>query len=269
MNPIAISLGNFQIRYYSLFILSAVLIGFLIFYKESKRFKINKDFISNLFFWTLVAGFIGARLYYVIFNLEYYSANPGEIIAIWQGGLAIHGGIIGGFLAILIYTKKYQVSTLKMLDMGAPAVLIGQAVGRWGNFFNGEAHGAATTLTKLKSLYTPNFIIQGMKINDVYYLPTFFYESIWCVIGFIMLLIIRRSKYIKVGQIIYIYLMWYSFGRFFIEVTRTDALMFGAFRVAQLVSITLFLTGLIGIILSNRKSKFEDLYNSIEGEIRY
>jgi phosphatidylglycerol:prolipoprotein diacylglycerol transferase len=149
--------------------------------------------------------------------------------------------------------------------MAAPSLILGQAIGRWGNFFNSEAHGGATTLIALRSKHIPDFIINGMYINGVYYEPTFFYESLWCFLGFIVLLIVRHYKYLKVGQLSGIYFMWYGVGRFFIEAMRTDSLMLGGFKVAQLVSLVLFIIGLALVMIMGRKSKFEDLYTEEMG----
>ncbi len=272
MNPILLDLNFITIKWYSVLILLGTLIGIFLMLTEAKKFKITSDFIFNLSFWTIISAFIGARIYYVAFNWSYYSNNLLEILKIWEGGLAIHGGIIAGFITILLYTKKYKVRTFKFTDMIVPSLLIGQAIGRWGNFFNGEAHGAMTTLEALQKLRIPEFIINGMYIGGSYYQPTFFYESLWCLLGFIILLIIRRLKYIKVGQLTSIYLMWYSVGRFFIEATRTDSLMLGSFKMAQVISVVLFVLGLIlFIIMSQKGSKLDNLYGEIgnEEDIRF
>ncbi|HOP65592.1 MAG TPA: prolipoprotein diacylglyceryl transferase [Bacilli bacterium] len=272
MNPILLDLDFIIVRWYSVFILVAVLLGISLAIMEAKKFKISTDFIFNLSFWTIMFAYIGARLYYVIFNWSYYSQNFWEVFQVWKGGLAIHGGIIFGLLTILIYTKKYQVRTLKFTDIVVPGVILGQAIGRWGNFFNSEAHGAATTLEFLQKLKIPNFIIEGMNIGGIYYQPTFLYESLWCLLGFIILVIVRRIKYIKVGQITSLYLMWYSLGRFFIEATRTDSLMLGSFKVAQIISVVLFIAGLVIFVICGQKgSKLENLYNEVgnEEDIRF
>ena len=261
MSPVMISIGNFEIRWYSVFILIAFFIATYLIEKEAKRFDIDKNFIFNLLFWTLIFGIIGARIYYVMFDWEYYSNNIGEIIKIWNGGLAIHGGIIAGLLTILIYTKKYKQRTVRYLDFIVVGLLIGQAIGRWGNFFNSEAHGIATSLEHLKKLHIPNFIIKGMKINGVYYTPTFLYESIFCLIGFIIICLIRRNKYIKVGTPTALYLIIYGIIRFFIERSRTDALMFCGFKIASIVSVIMIIIGIIMLIINSKKGKFEDLYN--------
>ena len=261
MNPVIVSIGGFSIRWYSVILLVAFIVGSLIIEKEAVRFEIQKGFIFNMIFWTLIFSIIGARLYYVIFNWEYYGSHIGEIIKVWNGGLAIHGGIIAGLLTILVFTKKYKVRTIRYLDIIAPGLIIGQAIGRWGNFFNSEAHGAATSLEYLQSLHLPSFIINGMKINNIYYIPTFFYESLACLIGFIIILIIRRNKYLKVGSITALYLILYGLIRFFIEQSRTDALMLGSFKIAIVVSVIMIIVGIILLVLNRRKAKFDDLYN--------
>lgn len=271
MNPILLDLGFVKIYWYSVMIFLGLLIGGWIILKEAKRFGISEDFITNLFFFAIPISVLGARLYYVIFNWEYYSVNLSEILMIWEGGLAIHGGMIFGLLWIIFYTKKYKVNTFRILDMIVVGLIIGQAIGRWGNFFNGEAHGAATTLEVLKNLHLPNFIIEGMNIGGIYYQPTFLYESMWSLIGFIILLVVRRIKYIKIGQPTAIYLIWYGIGRFIIEGMRTDSLMFGNLRQAQIVSVIMVIIGIIIFILKNKGSKLENQYNKTGdiNEIRF
>lgn len=261
MNPILFSIGNFEIRWYSVFLLVGFLVGYFFINKEAKRFDIEKDFIFNLIFWTLIFGILGARLYYVIFDWSYFSSHINEIWQIWNGGLAIHGGIIAGLLTIIIYTKKYNLRVIRYLDFIVVGLIIGQAIGRWGNFFNSEAHGVATSLEHLQNLHIPEFIINGMKINGVYYTPTFFYESCLCIIGFILIIIIRRNKYTKVGTPTGLYLIFYGMIRFFIERTRTDSLMFLGFKVAMIVSVIMIIIGIIMLIINSKKGKFEDLYN--------
>lgn len=261
MNPIIFSIGNFEIRWYSVILLVAFLIAFYFINKEAKRFEIEKDFIFNLIFWTLIFGIIGARIYYVIFDWEYYSTNISEIWKIWNGGLAIHGGIIAGLLTIIVYTKKYKLRVVRYLDFIVVGLIIGQAIGRWGNFFNAEAHGLATSLEHLQSLHLPEFIIEGMRINGVYYTPTFLYESIGCLLGFIIICIIRRNKYTKVGTPTALYLIIYGVIRFFIERSRTDSLMFCGFKIAMIVSVIMIIIGIIMLIINSKKGKFEDLYN--------
>lgn len=266
MDPIMFSLFGIEIHWYSILILIGIIIGLIILEKEAKKFKYPKELIFNICFWAIIFGIIGARIYYVIFNFSYYQNNLLEIFAIWNGGLAIHGGIIAGVITVIFFAKKYHLNFLKLLDMAAPSLILAQAIGRWGNFFNGEAHGIAVSLSKLQDLLVPNFIIEGMNIGGIYYLPTFYFESLWCLLGFIILIIIRKMKYIKIGATTSIYLMWYSFGRFFIEAWRTDSLMIGGFKVAQIISVMLFITGLVYLIYLSRKGKYEELYNDINAK---
>ena len=265
MNPVAFTIYNVEVKWYSIFILAGILIAYILIRGETKKFNISSDFITNLLFWTIIMGIIGARLYYVIFNWSYYSNHLSEIYRIWEGGLAIHGGIILGGITLILYSTKYRVSTLRMLDICSPYLLLAQAIGRWGNFFNSEAYGAATTLAHLKSIkIIPEFVIYGMNINGTYYTPTFYYESLWCLLGVVFILIIRKFKYTRLGQQVGFYFMWYSLGRFFIESSRTDSLMLGYIKVAQLVSVFLFIAGLIIILVQARKPKLESMYNNNE-----
>lgn len=270
MNPVLFTLFGIEIRWYSVLLLTGMIIAMFMFIKEGKRFNIPKDFTFNLAFWVIIIGIISARLYYCVFNFSLYKDNLLDIFKIWEGGLAIHGGLIGGFITLFIYTKKYSVNTYKITDMAVVPLLLAQSIGRWGNFFNSEAHGVATTYYHLKELHIPEKIIEGMKIGNVYYHPTFFYESLYCLVGFIILLFIRRYRYLKRGQLTCIYLMYYSVGRFFIESLRTDSLMFSGFRVAQIISVVLFVIGLIAFMILGRKGRFEDLYNEEQsGPIRF
>ena len=265
MDRVLFDLGIVQIKWYSFLLLVGVFLGILLLIKESRKFKYPKDFIFNMAFWAIIIGFVGARIYYVAFNWNMYASNPISILEVWQGGLAIHGGLIFGVLTIYLYCKKFDVNFIKILDMAVPSVLIGQAIGRWGNFFNMEAHGGMVSRIVLEELHLPNFIIEGMNINGVYYHPTFLYESLWCLLGFIIVFVMRRFKHLKIGMQTCFYLMWYSIGRFFIEAFRTDSLMLGGFKMAQIVSIILIIVSIIGFIIISRKSKYEDLYYESKG----
>ena len=255
MDKIALELGPLQIRWYSICIFTGILVACILIYKEAKKNKIDEEFLINLTFYTILIGILGARLYYIIFNLSYYLSNPIEIIKIWNGGLAIHGGIIAGLLFIIYYCKKYKVDIYKILDMVVVGLIVAQAIGRWGNFFNQEAYGPITTKENLTSLFLPNFIIEGMYISGAYHYPTFFYESTWCLIGFIIMLLLRKYKKLKPGYLTGFYLIWYGIIRFMIEAMRTDALMLGPIKVAQLVSIIFVISGLTLIIIKSLKNK--------------
>lgn len=157
MDRVAIDLGPIQIYWYSIFIFIGLLVASILIFKEARRRNIDEDFLVNLIFNTIIIGLIGARLYYVIFNLPYYIANPIEIFAIWNGGLAIHGGVFAALIFIIIYCKKHEVNCLQILDIMVVGLIIGQAIGRWGNFFNGEAYGQITSLEELKEQQIPMF----------------------------------------------------------------------------------------------------------------
>lgn len=258
MRRIAFSLGSFNIYWYSIFILLAVLVGFSIVIMEAKKEKVDMEKFYDMIFYTLIIGILGARVYYVLFNFMDYMKNPLEIFMLWHGGLAIHGGIIAGGLFILYYTGKHKMNTLKILDILVVGLIIGQAIGRWGNFFNSEAYGSATSARYLAYLHIPKFIIDGMKINGMYFHPTFLYESLWDLICFIILILVRKLKKLKLGMLTGIYLVWYSFGRFFIEGMRSDSLMLGNIRVAQLVSVILLILGLVLIFKKNKEYYHEE-----------
>ena len=260
MNRVAFNIFGFNVYYYSLCILLGVILAYILITREGKKQGLPKEFISDLIFYTLIIGILGARVYYCVFNLDYYLANPSEILKIYNGGLAIHGGVIAGLIFVYFYTKKKNVSFIKILDIVAPAVIIAQSFGRWGNFFNQEAHGGITTYQNLKNMHIPEFIINGMHIEGKYYYPTFFFESIWCLIGFIILMIVRKNKNLRKGFQIGFYFIWYGIGRFFIEALRTDSLMFFGLKIAQIVSLIGIIIGII-IIVTNRNKKY---YNEME-----
>ena len=247
VDRVLITIGSIKIYWYSVMILLGVLAGIYVTMRESKH-NSTKEYFENLIFETLLLGIIGARLYYVIFNFGVYKNDLLSIFKIWEGGLAIYGGIIGGLIAVIYNAKKYQKSIIKTTDTIAPGLILAQSIGRWGNFFNQEAHGTVVSQTFLKNLHLPEFIINGMNIDGTYYHPTFLYESFWCLLGFIILLIIRKLTKRKKSIVTYSYFIWYGFGRFLIEGLRTDSLYLGPLRISQVVSIVLIVVGIIGII---------------------
>lgn len=267
MNRVALDFGVIQIYWYSIFILLAIFAGLTIVFMETKRLGKNDDEIMGLLINAIIVGIIGARLYFVIFNFSYYSKNILEIFEIWNGGLAIHGGILFGAIYIYLHCKKKRIDLLSLLDGTAMGLLLGQAIGRWGNFFNQEAFGAVTEAAKLKSLGLPNFIIEGMKIDGLYRQPTFLYESIWNLIGFIIMFSFRKHKYLKKGTLFSFYLIWYSLGRIVIEGMRSDSLMLGPIRVAQLISIALIALGIFIIVKQNKGTKLDRLYNEVKVKV--
>lgn len=245
--PILIEIGPLTIRWYGLLIAIAVLIGITLSQYLAERRNVNPEFLADLAIWLVVAAIPSARLYYVLFEWQSYAQNPGDIVAIWKGGIAIHGAILGGTLATLIFCRLKQVSFWQMADLVAPSLILGQAIGRWGNFFNSEAFGRPTDVP-WKLYIPPVNRPPGYEIYD-YFHPTFLYESLWnlMVFGILITLFFRglRSKSkLKVGTLFLVYMVGYSAGRFWIEGLRMDSLMLGPLRIAQIVSLVgIFLGG--------------------------
>lgn len=270
IGPVAFEFLGFEVRWYSLCILGAVVVAYFLIMNESKRQKVKTDFVFNMMFWTIIFGIVGARLYYVAFSFADYKDNLVEIFQIWKGGLAIHGGLLAGLITVLLYCKKYKVNTIRILDICSPALLIAQGIGRWGNFFNFEAYGSITTYETLQKMkIIPGFIIDNMYINGSYRLPMFYFEFLACLLGFIIILFIRRRKYVKIGQVFSFYLIWYGIARFFIEIFRNDSLMVGNLKMAQVVSVAMVIFGVVLFIVKQRKPILEDLYNRPAEEIRF
>ena len=266
MNPVAFNLGPFSIHWYSICILAAFLLGFLLVKKEIKRHNISTDFLNDYFFYLVPIVIVGARIYYVAFEWYYYKDDLLEILKVWNGGLAIHGGVIAGIIYTYIYCKMKKVNPFRFMDIVAPSLVLGQAIGRWGNFFNQEAYGPVTTLRELKNLHIPRFIIDGMKIDGVYHHPTFLYESITCFICFLIIFFLRRFyKKLNVGTCCGIYFIIYGVERFLVESLRQDSLMLGSIKIAQLVSVIGIIIGIVCIILSLIK-KIPYLEDNLEKE---
>ena len=202
------------------------------------------------------AGIIGARLYYVLFNFSYYSAHAGEILQVWKGGLAIHGALIGGAGAYFLFVWRRKIPALLYADIMVPGILFAQALGRWGNFFNNEAFGRPTSLPW--KLFIPEQFRPSQYADFSYFHPAFLYESIWNFVGVAVLVWMLRGTR-KNGKIFFLYLIWYSFGRFFIESLRTDSLYFGQLRAAQLASAVLFLGGILGLLILRKKTIIKPL----------
>lgn len=250
INPIAFEIGEKAIYWYGIIIVSGIFLALFLARNKIKKMsdndresrKINWDIITDLVIFMIPIGVIFARLYYCIFNWEYYSANPLDIIKIWNGGLAIYGGVIGGILTGFIFCKIKKLQFLDMADFCIPYVAMCQSIGRWGNFVNAEAHGSPTD----------SFLKMGINDFKDYYHPTFFYESICTFIIFIILSKVEKNKKFK-GQAFYLYFIMYGIARFFIEGLRTDSLYLWNtnIRVSQALSLILAVASLI-IYLYNR-----------------
>ena len=254
MDPIAISIGPIDVRWYGVIIAFGIVLAFIVAQREMVKRGFHPDFLTDLLIWAVPLAILGARLYYVSSKWEYYGQNPGQILQVWEGGLAIHGALIASFITAYVFTKKRGVSFLKLTDIAAPSLLIGQTVGRWGNFMNQEAHGGPVSRTFLENLQLPDWIINQMYIDGTYYHPTFLYESIWNFIGLIIMLLLRRVNLLR-GEMLMFYIIWYSSARYFIEGMRTDSLYVGDIRIAQLVSVVSIIGALIIIFYRRMKSK--------------
>lgn len=256
MNPIAFSIFGIDIRWYGILISMGIILGILISIWTTKINNVSFDKLTDILFISLPLGIIGARLYYVLFNWGYYSRNLREILDIRQGGLAIHGGLIFGVGSALVYMKRRNLDFLKYLDAVAPSIAIAQAIGRWGNFFNQEAHGGEVS-REFISIF-PDFIQRGMYIEGKYYHPTFLYESIWNLVNFMILIFISKRYNKQKGVIFALYVIIYSIGRFIIEGLRTDSLMLGPFRIAQLISLIFILISLFYIGIYSFRNKMKE-----------
>ncbi|HZK33083.1 MAG TPA: prolipoprotein diacylglyceryl transferase [Tissierellaceae bacterium] len=230
MGPVAFELFGLQVRWYGILIATGVLLGAIIAIREAKRVGFDEETLLDLLIWAVPFSVIGSRVYYVIFSWDMYRDNPIEALNFRSGGLAIHGAIIAAIIVTIIFTRIRKVNFWTIADICAPSIILGQAIGRWGNYANQEAHGGPTDLPW-------GIMVKGVKVH-----PTFLYESIWNFGVFIFLLWYARKKQKVKGEVFLLYLSLYSFIRLFIEGLRTDSLMLGQIRVAQLISI-------IGIII--------------------
>ena len=246
INQIAIKFHNISIYWYAIFIVLAFIVGIALCRKDNGKYNIKFENILELAIIMIPVAIISARIYFILFKLEYYIQNPSKILDIRNGGLAIYGGIIGAIITIIIYCKKKDINILDMLDYIVPYLALGQAIGRWGNFFNMEAYG-----TETNSIFRMG-IVKNFKFIEVH--PTFLYESVGCLLIFILLYNIRNKRKYK-GQLTYIYLSLYGFIRAIIEGLRTDSLMLGNFRVSQVLSIILCITFSAMLIYKNNKNK--------------
>ncbi len=247
------------IKWYGVLIAVGFLLAVLYAFRNAKRFGIRRDPMFDVVLVCAVFAFVGARLYYVVFSdsRSDYFANPVEILHVWNGGLAIYGGVIMAFVTALWMCRLRKVDTLKMFDLGAIGFFIGQAVGRWGNFFNQEAFGKNTDLPWGM---TGSWISSYMNLTDGYdrmlpVHPTFLYESLWCALGFVLLHIVSKKAYRFKGQLFSMYIMWYGTGRFFIELLRTDSLYLGTMKVSCLVAALSVLGGLLLYIILRGRAR--------------
>ncbi len=261
LDPIALDLGPITVHWYGIILGLAALSGLLLAIREGKRFGIVPDFFLDLMLFGVPSAIICARLYYVVFKWDYYASHPAEIIRIWEGGIAIYGALIGALLCGVFYIRAKGYSFWRIVDVCAPSLLIGQMIGRWGNFVNQEAYGGPVSESTLRDkLHLPSFIVDQMNVEGVYHHPTFLYESLWSLLGLIVLFTLRRQRFLRAGELFFTYFIWYSFGRFYIEGLRTDSL---AFKGPD------WLASLMNGLWSPMKTMFEAGYlNPAEGNVR-
>lgn len=256
LDRVFLEIGPLPIYWYGVIIATGAFLGLYLATKESDRLGMKKDLIVDFVVFAIPIAILLARIYYVIFEWENYADGPWtDIFAIWEGGIAIHGAVIGGVLTAIVFTRIKKISFWQLADIIAPSLILGQAIGRWGNFMNQEAHGGAISEETYNSFhqYLPDFIMNQMCIEGVMYHPTFLYESIWNLLVFAFLLILRRYNPLR-GDVFLSYVIAYSVGRYFIEGMRTDSLYaVGDLRQAQLISVIGIVTAIIILVYRHVK----------------
>ena len=298
LDPVAFRIGPLPVHWYGIILGLGALLGTLLAIREGKRFGIAPDFFLDLLMFGVPSAIIGARIYYVAFQWDYYRQHPAEIIAVWEGGIAIYGALIGAIICGAIYVRLKGYPFWRIADICAPSFLLGQMIGRWGNFMNQEAYGGPVTEEFLRhTLHLPNFIVNQMFIKDAVFPegmfrhPTFLYESLWSLTGLVLLLILRRTNLFRAGEVLAAYFVWYSLGRFFIEGLRTDSLAFqgpewlasvlnalwspmtalfepgfldpayGNIRTSQLLALVLVIAGIVFIAVRRLTGAAKERYN--------
>ena len=258
--PIILRLGFLNIYWYSCLIVLGLLLGLILVFKLSPRFKIKKELLENLFFYLVISGFLGARLYHVLSELPYYLNHPWQVFAIWQGGLGIYGAVVVGCLVLFWFGRKNKINFLSLTDLLAPSLILGQAIGRWGNYFNQEIFGKPTDLPWGIPIQIGSRPLEFL--SNQYFHPTFLYESIWNFLIFLILIFVLIKISPKPGRIFSLYLIFYSLGRFFFEFLRIDVqpTLFNM-RLAQIVSLLVFLFGFYLLI---KKRPFKKLLKQRE-----
>ncbi len=244
--PFVLQIGPLSIRWYGLLFATGVLLGTWLAQREAIRRGEDPDQLLNVIVYGVMVGLLGARLYYVLFNWGYYGHRPLKILAVWEGGLAIHGGLLAGGLTAVIYSVRKKLPVLTYMDIMAPSAPLGQAIGRWGNFFNQEAFGTPTDLPW--KLYIEPYHRPSDLATYEYFHPTFLYESLWNLLVFALLYFLLRRRLQRIpGALLLCYVGLYSVGRFFVEGLRIDSLMLGPLRAAQVMSLALIAISLVGL----------------------
>ncbi|QTN00353.1 prolipoprotein diacylglyceryl transferase [Sediminibacillus dalangtanensis] len=264
LDRVFFELGPLTVYWYGVIIAAGAFLGLWLATREADRLGLNKDLFVDLIVFAIPIAIISARIYYVIFEWDRYDGGTWwDVFAIWEGGIAIHGALIGSVVTAIIFARVRKVSFWQLADIAAPSIILGQAVGRWGNFMNQEAHGGPVSQAAYDNFlqYLPDFITNQMCIGGVMYHPTFLYESVWNLIGLVLLLVLRRFNPRR-GEVFLSYVIWYSIGRYFIEDMRTDSLyIVGQLRTAQVISIVLVILGIALIIYRRYSGRADRLYN--------
>lgn len=242
MDPVAFKLFGLEVRWYGILIALGVVIGTVLALREAKRRGLNEDTLLDFLLFAIPGAIVGARIYYVVFSWDFYKNNPSEILNLRGGGLAIHGAVIAGVIIAIIFSKIRKINFWVIADIVAPSLILGQAIGRWGNFANQEAHGGPTNLPW-------GILIDGVKVH-----PTFLYESIWNFFVFLFLMWYRKRAKAE-GEVFLLYIILYSLARGLIEGLRTDSLMWGQFRVAQLISAATIIVGIMVFYIIRKKHR--------------
>ena len=241
MDRIAFEIFGISVMWYGVLIASGMALGILLALRRAKQVGFLEDDLLNVLLIAIPSGIVGARIYYVVFNWSAYRGDLAKILDVRGGGLAIHGGLIAAIFVGWLYCKRKQISILEMLDITAPSIILAQAIGRWGNYINQEAHGGPTDLPW-------GILVDGVRVH-----PTFLYESFWNLAVFFALVLLRDRIFKRNGQTIGAYMVLYSLGRVWIEGLRTDSLMLGPYRVAQLVSIGMIAFGIFLYVRGKEK----------------
>lgn len=226
-----------ELPWYGVLITTGVIAALLLCLHEEKRRGLKDDTIVDLAFWAIPLALVGARVYYVLFNWQAFADDPIGVLRIWEGGIAIYGAIIGGFIGVLIFSRRRSLSPFALTDIIAPGLALAQGIGRWGNYFNMEAYGRAITNPAWQ--FFPIGVQIPIGSGYAWHMATFFYESCWDVAVFAFLWFVIRKRAEKTGTVTLWYLLLYGIGRFLIEGLRTDSLMSGSIRVSQLLSLVL------------------------------
>lgn len=290
INPVAIALGPIKVHWYGIILGLGALAGLYLAIREGRRFKMAPEFFMDLLLIGVPSAIVAARIYYVAFQWESYRDNIWSVFKIWEGGIAIYGALIGAIVSAFLYVRAKGYSFWRIADICAPSLLVGQMIGRWGNFVNQEAYGGPVSESFLRdTLHLPGFIVDMMYIKGAYHHPTFLYESLWNLAGLLVLLVLRRRPFLRAGELFMTYFIWYSLGRFFIEGLRTDSLVFngpawlenflavlwlpmdavfepgemtgGNIRISQLLALLIIVAAAILIVVRRRKGWAKERYS--------